>query len=175
MTTQELNKASQYTAELRDKAAQLCAANPSIFRLTISGTDEKGRLVFSEPTERMIEKAMGDLEEFQRRQDAIRKRTEVAQGDWLLTLDGSYERITVASSSSKYIQIGGYFGSSVYINSNGRGSYSGGCGRQLETAAIQPTPDYKPACCWLFHEGSSGAGRGVNYVLDFKVWKEVRL
>ena len=89
---------------------------------------------------------------------------------WVLLPNGEYSRVTVNSWSDS-IQIGGNFGSSVYINKNGFGSYSGSCGDSIELEKIEPTNEYKDAMCWIFHEGYAGAHRGVYHILKFKVWR----
>lgn len=152
-------------------AKEICQNNPAIFGLSIAGMNQ-GRLTFTEPDERQLRAAEIDVVEFQRRQEAIRKRTKPAEGDWVHRLDGSFERISVVHGDW-HLQVGGYAGSSVYINSNGTGSYSGGCGDVIKHENLVDSGAYKPAACWMFHHQSSGAGRGVNAVLEFKVWKEV--
>ena len=144
-------------------------SNPSIFNLKFEGY-ENGKVIFSEPTEYALKAAQKDFELFQERQQKIFERQTIAQGDWVLLPNGEYSRVTVDSWPDS-IQIGGHFGSSVYINSNGTGSYSGGCGDSIDKKNIEPTDEYKDGLCWLFHEGYSGAHRGVSHVLKFKVWR----
>lgn len=149
----------------------LIHSNPVIFDLCFKGY-ENGKIIYSEPTQYAISKAEKDLKLFEERQEAIYKRTKISDGDWVLLKNGEYSRVTVSQWEDS-IQIGGYFGSSVYINSNGSGSYSGGCGDSIDKSKLVHVGEHKEASCWLFHEGYSGAGRGVYATLKFKVWKEI--
>lgn len=150
---------------------QIINSNPSIFDLTFKDY-VNGKIIFSEPSERAIAKAKKDLSIFEECQQAIYKREKISEGDWVQLKDGSFSRVTVASWSDS-IQIGGYFGSSVYIHTSGNGSYSGGCDESIKRSELIDTGEFKDASCWHFHEGSSGANRGVSFTLKFKVWKQI--
>lgn len=146
-------------------------SNPSLFDLRFKDY-VNGKVVLTEPSKYAIEDATKDLELFNKRQLAILERDEISIGDWVLRKDGKTERITV-DSWSDCIQVGGTFGGSFYISKNGYCSYSGSCGDVISKTNLIKTDEYKEGSCWIFSQDWTGGGRGVHYILKFKVWKEV--
>jgi hypothetical protein len=147
-------------------------SNPSLFGLHV--VDYKnGNLIMSDPSESALKKAEKDYEHFQESQEAIYKREEISQGDWVEQEDGTLSRVTV-SSWSDTVQVGGNYGGSFHVNSNGFCSYSGGCGDSIKREELFDTGDYKEGLCWIFSERYVGAHRGVNNILRFKLWKQIK-
>jgi hypothetical protein len=146
-------------------------SNPLFYKLYFKGY-ENGKIIYTDPTEHDIKKALADLEIFKQRQEAINKRNVISEGDWVILKDGTYDRVTVAWPTSGRIQVGGS-SAGLFINQNGHGSYSGGCGRGINTENIENTNEVKEGRCWIFSGNSSGAGRGVDSTLLFKVYKEI--
>ena len=145
-------------------------SNASLFGLKfIDWVD--GKPVFSEPSENAIKEAKKDLELFTERQEAIYKRTKITCGDWVQLKDGTFSRVTVLYDNQ--IQIGGSENGSYHISKGGTCSYSGGCGDIVEKIKLKKTTRYKNGLCWIFSQEWTGAHRGVNNILEFKIWKEI--
>ena len=152
-------------------AIELMEVNPNLFYLKVQDYKD-GKVIYSEPTATAKEKAERNLKLFQERQEAIYKREKIAQGDWVILKDGTKSRVTVSEWDDS-IQVGGHFGSSVFINQSGTGSHSGSCGDSVNKSELVNTGEYEDGRCWIFADNSAGAGRGIYNVLKFKVWKQI--
>ena len=150
-------------------AKQIMHSNPLLFDLKVKDYSAP-KWEYEEPTQQQLEKALKYVELFKGRQEAIRERSEISQGDWVRLKDGSMSRVTVNHHTGT-IQIGGGQGS-YHLFRNGYCSYSGGCGEQVKLSSLKDTGEYKPGGCWIFSNDWSGAGRGVHSELEFKVWQE---
>ena len=67
------------------------------------------------------------------------------------------------------IQTGGNNGSFFHFGISL--SYSGSLDSGLKTCDIIPTQETRPGGFWFFDEGTSGAGRAVNYLAPFRVFE----
>lgn len=152
-------------------AIELMESNPELFHLSVESY-EIGKITYKEPTATAKEMAERNLKLFEERQEAIYKREKIAQGDWVILKDGTKSRVTVTEWGDS-VQVGGHFSSSVFIYQNGFGSYSGGCGNSIDLKELVNTREYEDGLCWIFADNSAGAGRGINNVLKFKVWKQI--
>ncbi len=69
------------------------------------------------------------------------------------------------------LQTGGQQFGSYYLTSGGGLSYSGGLDPGLALADIQPEPcGIRPGQVWFFDRDISGAGRGVNFMADMRIF-----
>ena len=141
-------------------------SNPTVYDLYFKGYDNS-RIVYTEPSDYAIQRALKDLELFKQRQQAMDDRTKISEGDWIIRKDGKYEGISVAHEG--HVQAGGF--GCVYVAKNGYTSYSGGCGDVIKSFEL--TNEVKKRRCWIFSNDSPGAGRGVFNFLSFKVWREL--
>jgi len=158
------------TEVLSQKAHDLMKSNPSLFGLKFDGYVD-GKIQYSEPDEWAIKKAEIDLAIFAEREQRNFEREEIACGDFIIDKRGDLLRVTIDHFGES---IQAYSGSgSYYLCSHGGCSYSGTCGHLIKMDALKDTGEYKEGSCWIFHENSSGAGRGVHSSVKFKVWKEV--
>jgi hypothetical protein len=155
-----------------ERVKMIINSNPSLFDLRFKDY-VNGNVVMTEPSPRALERAESDLELFNESQEGIYKRNDIAQGDWVELEDGTLSRVTVTSWGDT-VQVGGTYGGSYHINSDGYCSYSGGCGGQVKREDLHNTEDYKEGSCWIFSERHVGGGRGVHSVLRFKVWKQIK-
>lgn len=148
---------------------ELIKKNPHVYKLEPVSFDSYPNIEWKKLSERQIAKAKEDYDIFFKCQQAIYERNEIAVGDWVL-LHNTIERVTIKTQN--YFQVGGYFNSSYYISKNGHASYSGSCGDSysLDDYDLIDTGTYKEGSCWHFHLGSQGANRGVNNILEFKLW-----
>jgi hypothetical protein len=156
---------------MTQREKNIAYSNPAIFGLRFCDYKD-GEVIFSEPSDYEIQSIQRQIALFDERQEAINNRQTIAEGDYVLMKTGEYSRVTVASWPDS-VQIGGSYGGSYYLNSNGTGSYSGGCGDSIKKNTLQLTTETKPGNCWIFLDNSSGAHRGVHDTLQFKVWKEI--
>lgn len=81
---------------------------------------------------------------------------------------GEWTRIT--HDHGDLLQTGGNAGSSYYLGAGGGVSYSGGLDRGVIPGHLVPTADTRPGNCWFFDEGRSGAGRGVTFTVEWRVF-----
>ena len=146
--------------------------NPSVYGLSFKDYKD-GRIEYSPPDKYSVSKAEGDLSLFASRQTAIYNRRKIAEGDYVILLDGSISRVTVGQWDDR-VQVGGYYGGSYYISDSGRCSYSGGCGDSVKLDSLVDTGTYKPGMCWLFSQGRAVAHNGVYKELKFKVFKQIK-
>lgn len=89
-------------------------------------------------------------------------------GDYLKLPYGLITRFTHAWDDT--IQAGGYAGSAYYLG-NGYISYSGGLNSGAKKCDIIPTEETKQGQVWFFDGDISGAHRGVDFVMDFRVFE----
>lgn len=95
------------------------------------------------------------------------EKTGVRVGDWLELPHGEFTRFTHAWDD--HIQTGG--GSGGYYLGNGYLSYSGGLDSGIKRSDIIPTEQTKRGNIWFFDKDISGAGRGVYFDVEFRVFK----
>lgn len=142
-------------------------SNPSLYGLKLKcfWTAE-----YEPVNEIQIAEAFADLRIFIDRQNAIFRKEEINQGDWVKLKNGEYSRVTVNSWKDS-IQIGGTYGSSVFVYASGSGSYSGNCGDTIRREDLVRTKDFKEGMAWIFSKECTGGGRGVHLPLLFRVWE----
>ena len=98
------------------------------------------------------------------------------EGDWVKHLDGKYTRITYIwhfDNEPNHIQTGGYYGGQFHLNWR-HISYSGGLDPGIPETTLKLTRETKEGRVWLFKDGFWGAGRGVDFDMDFRVYEEVK-
>jgi len=62
---------------------------------------------------------------------------------------------------------------SLYLG-NGYMSYSGSLDKTIPNENLVLTSDIKDGDCWFFDKDRAGAGRGINFTVPCRVWKEVK-
>lgn len=157
----------------QQKLEYIMNSNPSLFDMVFDEYQDghiKYKFGHKYLQERAEKQAALDLKLFEERQQAIYKRSSPKTGDYVLMPSGDVSRITVDNWPDS-VQIGGTWGGSYYINSNGGCSYSGSCGDSIRRDKLVDTGELKSGQCWLFSGEWSGAGRGVSLPLQFRVWK----
>lgn len=93
-------------------------------------------------------------------------------GDYLkLPNDLGFTRFTHEWDES--IQTGGGTGS-FYLGKSGGVSYSGGLDSGVSKKDIVPTIELKKGFIWIFDEGISGAHRGKDFEIDFRVYELIK-
>lgn len=102
------------------------------------------------------------------RESAFNLKKGARVGDYLLLPHGEYTRFTHLWEDS--IQTGGSSGGQYYFGT-GYLSYSGGLDSGVKLKDIEQTEEIKKGWIWFFDRNISGAGRGVNFEIDFKVFK----
>jgi len=80
---------------------------------------------------------------------------------------GLFTRFTHAWDDT--IQTGG--GQGGFYLGNGYISYSGSLDSGVKYSDIEQTSEVKAGSIWFFDKGISGAGRGVDYTMNFRVFK----
>lgn len=101
------------------------------------------------------------------REAEYNKRKGPRVGDYLLMPYGLYTRFT--HKWDETIQTGG--GSGSYYLGGSYISYSGGLDSGVKLSDIEDTGETKPGHVWFFDQGISGANRGVDFMIDFRVFK----
>ena len=96
-------------------------------------------------------------------------KKDISIGDYVLLNDGRYRM--VASVWRDEVQLSSENGHYCYLSAS-CASYSGGLASSIPKDFIL-TDEIKEGLCWSFLLGS-GAHMGVNFNIDFKVWKERR-
>lgn len=100
------------------------------------------------------------------RMELYNKKAGVRVGDWLKLPYGLYTRFT--HDWGEDIQTGGSHG--FYLG-NGYASYSGSLDSSISKTVLLPTNEIKSGSVWFFDKDISGAGRGVDFEADFRVFE----
>jgi len=90
-------------------------------------------------------------------------------GDFLKLPYGIYTRFTYDWGES--LQTGG--GSNSFYFGNGYMSYSGGLDKGVKRDDIRQTEETREGFIWFFDRGISGAGRGVDFKIAFRVFEPI--
>lgn len=104
---------------------------------------------------------------FNERVAAYDKKPGARVGDYLILPYGLCTRFT--HKWDDHIQTGG--NSSSFYLGNGYISYSGGLDSGVKLSDIELTDEVKSGMIWFFDKDISGAGRGVNFEMNFRVFK----
>ena len=91
-------------------------------------------------------------------------------GDWIRELDGRMTRAT--HDWDHNLQIGGSDYGSFYLG-DGYISYSGGLDPGIEKTELRDTGEVKKGKVWFFKDDFWGAGRDINFMVDFRVFEVV--
>lgn len=106
----------------------------------------------------------------QERLDSIQVQREAIQGprigDYLLFPTGQLERFSHDWGNQLQTSEAG----SIYLCSNGNGSFSGSLNPSTPLDAMTLTSAKLPGEYWFFHHGFSGAGRGVRFQIPCRVY-----
>ena len=93
-------------------------------------------------------------------------------GDYMEFPDGKAFRI--AHDWGDQIQPASSSGDSgSFYFSVGSMSYSGGLTPPIRTSRLEATGRYRSGCLWFFSENITGAGRGVHFRAQFRVFRVV--
>ena len=84
-----------------------------------------------------------------------------------LKFEGEYVRFTHDWEDS--LQTGE--GDSFYLNCCGRLSYSGSLNHGVQMDVLEVTKERRKGKVWFFDKDIAGAGRGVDFLVPFRVWK----
>lgn len=87
-------------------------------------------------------------------------------GDWIDFADGVSRRI---SHSWGEMGVQTSKGGSWYLG-EGYTSFSGSLYPTVPLETLARTTELRPGSCWIFHHNLSGAGRGVDGEIPFRVW-----
>lgn len=95
-------------------------------------------------------------------------------GDYFVNENNELQRLCISLSNYgedfKHIfQVGSLYGS-YHISKGGFSSYSGGCDERVDLTNSKLIGE-KPASFWMWHEGRSGAHRGIQITINVKIWK----
>lgn len=101
------------------------------------------------------------------RTEAMNKIQGPRVGDYLRLPYDLYTRFTYDWGDS--IQTGGGAGS-YHLGSSGYTSYSGGLDSGVKKTDIIQTDETKEGYIWFFDQGISGANRGVDFKISFRVF-----
>lgn len=100
-------------------------------------------------------------------------RTVPCEGDYV-KIGGAYKRIAydMGKKDGKWcLQFSSSnCGGSIYLGKDGHGSYSGGLDSPVDVELVH-SDEKKVGPAWTFHNGWSGAHRGVYFSAPFKVWE----
>lgn len=91
-------------------------------------------------------------------------------GDWVRRPDGVETRITYVFRFEEALVQDGGNGAGFYLDSNGHESYSGGLDPSFPASALRLTPETRPGMVWFFDRDYPGAGRGVEFWIEERVW-----
>lgn len=108
-----------------------------------------------------------------RRVAAFNNRPGARIGDFIRLPDlhpklGKWTRIT--HDHGDLLQTGGHAGSSYYFGSEGYLSYSGGLDHGVSPDSLIPTNETRTGTVWFFDRDISGAGRGINFQIDCRIF-----
>jgi hypothetical protein len=103
-----------------------------------------------------------------RKAKVFNKIKSVRVGDYLEYSPGAFTRFTHKWDDS--IQTGGSSGSSYFLG-DGYLSYSGSLDDGVKITDVILTKKKKKGSVWFFSEDLSGGGRGVHYIMNFRVYK----
>lgn len=94
-------------------------------------------------------------------------------GDWVVHPDGKESRIThVYNCGGKWLfQDGGDACGRYHIFRSGTEDYSGSLGYPLPLGQLRDTGNTKSGSVWFFHHGIAGAGRGVEFEIQERVFE----
>ena len=99
---------------------------------------------------------------------AYDKREGPREGDWIRHPSGYMSRITADWES--HVQPGGAKYGRYHLNQHGA-SYSGSCEPCIPVSGLRKTEEVKDGSVWIWDRGFSGAGRGVDFVVPFRVYE----
>tara|TARA_Y100000034_G_C6910321_1_gene424377 strand:+ start:4818 stop:5222 length:405 start_codon:yes stop_codon:yes gene_type:complete len=122
-----------------------------------------------------VQELMNKEENFNRQLDILSERMDLNHsiskpkvGDFVLTSEGEYLRITVMHGENFQAN---NEGGSYHLFEDGYLSMSGACGNSYQGERLSDNPSgYREGSCWFFYDGNRGAHRGVECRADFRVW-----
>jgi hypothetical protein len=95
-------------------------------------------------------------------------------GDWVRRPDGRETRIThVFNFEEKLVQDGGVARGQFHLLSDGHESYSGGLDSSFPATRLRLTGERKQGMVWIFDRDYAGAGRGVEFWIEERVYKMI--
>lgn len=106
----------------------------------------------------------------QKKVEARNKIGGARVGDYLKLPHGIYTRFTHEWEHT--IQTGGY-SCSFYLSKDGFCSYSGGLDSGVKKSDLRLTSEVKKGFIWFFDGDIAGAGRGVDFEIDFRVFEPI--
>ena len=108
-------------------------------------------------------------------QQAMFFRDTPKQGEFMEAPDGTLRRIAhVWHTDDGMIEWQPVSGNGSYFMGQGYMSMSGSL-ESSERHQYEPTDRTHPASAWTWHRGWSGAGNGVNFIVNVRVWKQLEL
>lgn len=122
---------------------------------------------FSKQPDYIIEKAEKDIALIKERIKNYHNRPGFKVGGFIHLPDG--QKVIISHVWEDTVQTSG--GGSMHINSSGGISYSGGLDSGIKKDDLILTDELDSGQIWIFHEGLSGANRGVYYNMPFPVYK----
>lgn len=105
-----------------------------------------------------------------RREALFNERSGPRVGDYLIRLDGSVSRFT-HNWDEAGLQDGG--GQTSFYLGEGYCSYSGGLNPTVPLERIEATEERRLGRVWFFNRDHRAAGNGVDFEIEFRVFKEV--
>jgi hypothetical protein len=97
-------------------------------------------------------------------------------GDYIRELNGRLTRVThdwnEPGETSETIQHGGSEYGQYYLG-NGYISYSGGLDSGIKKNQLKPTGEMKQGKVWFFNNDFAGAGRGIDFMVSFRVFEVI--
>lgn len=112
---------------------------------------------------------LNNLKIFLERRKAFNKIEGPRVGDFLKLDNGNYTRFTYAWPDGQ-MQTGGTAGSQYYLASN-HCDYSGSLNHGIDKNNIELISEVKQGMVWFFRDNSARADNGVNYYMNFRVFK----
>lgn len=103
------------------------------------------------------------------------KIKSIRVGDYIKEPNGILTRVTYIWKFSKkdggwHVQNGGHNGGGYYLG-HGYISYSGGLDHGYNINCLKKTNKLKSGYVWFFDNNISGAGRGKDFKMMFRVWE----
>lgn len=111
-----------------------------------------------------------NLHIFIERRKKFNSREGARVGDYLLKPDGKYTRFTYFWECDGQMQTGGSSGNAYYLG-NGYLDYSGSLNSGLNINCLEQTKELKAGQVWFFKDNRAGAGRGINFSMNFRVFR----
>lgn len=160
---------SELTEHIQKEETGIAKGYDINFLLDMCEWEKNGKEIF----ENLIKR---DLELFSQIEKSLLEQNEPKEGDFVEYEEGKFARISSDHQDGTF-QLSNTIG--VYVSDGC--TQASGCTwdpsldhiqqERLTFDNLEPTSKKMKGSCWMFSEGISGPHRGVNYDINFKVWR----